>query len=893
MHSAVNAISGRLSLRKPQREGLEILDRVMEIAPPGKGIDLDATLEAIRSEFPHVIDFERDFPSLCFALATGVGKTRLMGAFISYLHTAHGMDNFFVLAPNLTIYTKLITDFTPGTPKYVFTGVSAFAVNPPDIITGETWESYAGRLFDPLIRCRINIFNISKINTEVRGGRSPRIKRLSEYIGESYFDWLAKLPDLVLLMDESHRYRASAGVRAINELDPILGLELTATPYLTSGSATHDFRNVIQDYSLRRAMEDGFVKEPAVVTRQNLNPASMSPAEMERMKLEDGIRLHEQTKVELETYARNTGQPRVKPFVLVIARDTAHASELLELIRSDSFFEGRYADKVIQVDSSGSGAEKDETIERLLKVEKTDEPTEIVIHVNMLKEGWDVNNLYTIVPLRAANARVLIEQTIGRGLRLPYGRRTGVPEVDRLSIVAHDRFQEIVDEANRSDSIVQMTQIVLREEDLREQPRAVVIRPTIEDRLGIAPDGMTASTTVPDDAEPPLFTAKAERDVARTTYEVIKRLQSSPREVPDISWLERPDVQETIVREVEAVYNAGQLGLDGVQDTVDTRKVVAATTHEVIDKAISIPRIAVVPVGELRSWFDPFELDLSGLRFPPVSEDLVAQALRTGETYRLSVIGGRVREQRLEDYVVGGLIDFDEISYDDHAELLQDIAARVVRHFRSYLADDEQVRGVLAVNQRHIARSIFSQMQDHYREDASGFETIVTAGFTPIRGSGATGTGEVRNVRHAPERRSEIRQLLFGGFRRSLHPVVTFDSNPERVLAVILDRESQKWFRPAAGQFQISYRLGADVSDYRPDFVAELDDRIAMIEPKRSDQMEDPAVLAKRAAAVEWCAAATAHSGTSGGKPWVYALVPHDAISENQTLDYLLQLYGA
>ena len=84
-------------------------------------------------------------------------------------------------------------------------------------------------------------------------------------------------------------------------------------------------------------------------------------------------------------------------------------------------------------------------VERLLKVERSDEPTEIVIHVNMLKEGWDVTNLYTIVPLRAAHARILIEQSIGRGLwRLPYGRRTGIHAVDRLNIVAHDRFQEMV-----------------------------------------------------------------------------------------------------------------------------------------------------------------------------------------------------------------------------------------------------------------------------------------------------------------------------------------------------------------------------------------------------------------------------------------------------------------
>ena len=95
-----------------------------------------------------------------------------------------------------------------------------------------TTKEWSGTLFDQLLRCKVNIFNISKINSEVRGGKSPRIKRLSEYIGESYFDYLAGLKDLVLIMDESHRYRASAGVRAINELKPVLGLELTATPFV-------------------------------------------------------------------------------------------------------------------------------------------------------------------------------------------------------------------------------------------------------------------------------------------------------------------------------------------------------------------------------------------------------------------------------------------------------------------------------------------------------------------------------------------------------------------------------------------------------------------------------------------------------------------------------------
>ena len=68
MNRHVNAIAGRLSLRPPQRRSLEILDRVTEVVPPRKDTDVQAALETIRSEFPSVTDFERDFPSLCFAL---------------------------------------------------------------------------------------------------------------------------------------------------------------------------------------------------------------------------------------------------------------------------------------------------------------------------------------------------------------------------------------------------------------------------------------------------------------------------------------------------------------------------------------------------------------------------------------------------------------------------------------------------------------------------------------------------------------------------------------------------------------------------------------------------------------------------------------------------------
>ena len=83
MYPHVTTIANRLSLRPPQRESLEILARICGILSLEKDAKVTAALQAVKTEFPAIADFEREFPSLCFALATGVGKTRLMGAFIA------------------------------------------------------------------------------------------------------------------------------------------------------------------------------------------------------------------------------------------------------------------------------------------------------------------------------------------------------------------------------------------------------------------------------------------------------------------------------------------------------------------------------------------------------------------------------------------------------------------------------------------------------------------------------------------------------------------------------------------------------------------------------------------------------------------------------------------
>jgi type III restriction enzyme len=136
-------------------------------------------------------------------------------------------------------------------------------------------------------------------------------------------------------------------------------------------------------------------------------------------------------------------------------------------------------------------------------------------------------------------------------------------------------------------------------------------------------------------------------------------------------------------------------------------------------------------------------------------------------------------------------------------------------------------------------------------------------------------------------------KYLFGGFRKCLYPVQKFQSDSERKLAVILEREAEKWFKPAKGQFQIYYKQGADHPEYQPDFVAETADCIYMLEPKAKNEMEDPVVLAKRDVAVTWCKQASDHAGTCGGKSWKYALIPHDAIAENMTLKGLAGQFAA
>ena len=902
----VNAISSRLSLRQPQRDSLEILAHILELNPPVKGGDLVAELAKVQEAYPNVASFDRDFVSLCFALATGVGKTRLMGAFMALLYTQYGVRNFFVLAPNLTIYNKLITDFSPASPKYVLNGLQEFANNPPLVITGDNYDGGidvgSGRLNQDEVT--INVFNVAKISSEVRGGKAPRIKRLSEYIGQSYFEYLASLDDLVMIMDESHRYRASAGFKAINELKPMLGLELTATPQIESGTTPERFKNIIFDYPLANAIADGFVKEPAVATREDFNADNYGEEELEDLKIRDGVVVHEDTKIELATFARNHNLPIVKPFMLVVAKDTAHADNIVERIKRDDFFDGRYKDKVITVHSNQKGTESDETIARLLAVEDPNEPTEIVVHVDKLKEGWDVRNLYTIVPLRAANSSTLVEQSIGRGLRLPYGKRMGVAAVDRLTIVAHDKFDAIINEANKPNSIIRSVVRIGKDVSLVGKKAVTVTNTAIEQLIG-----RPTVQPVPSQQfelgvqEKPVLTTREEQTVVNLIVEAIKENERRVSDVPNLEALIKPDVQERIAKKVteayETTYQPAQAEFAETSTKPDIAAIVKDSLKRYLDLNIGIPRISVRPKGNVRTGFKDFELDTSAINQQPVDQNILIQHLRTSDRSRIHADLAYATEERFEDYIVRNLVDFDDISYDEHADILYKLSSQAVAKLRSYLDTDEKVLNVIQFNQRQFSTYIHAQMQQHWWQEADeGYEVTVSRGYQTFTDTSysADGDEKLRNVHQplATGERDRIGGMLFGGFERCSYPVQKFSSDSERAFASLLEKDLdvKKWFKPTRDQFSISYRdASGTTANYEPDFVVETATHKYIIEPKQASMMDDANVLAKKSAAVTWCQNATAHEVKNGGKEWAYILIPHTAILPSATLSGLVKQY--
>ncbi len=509
-------------------------------------------------------------------------------------------------------------------------------------------------------------------------------------------------------------------------------------------------------------------------------------------------------------------------------------------------------------------------IERLLKVEHTDEPTEIVIHVNMLKEGWDVTNLYTIVPLRAANARILIEQSIGRGLRLPYGKRTGVTAVDRLNIVAHDRFQEIIDEANKPDSAIRLQAVVLDPDELGQKTVTVVSQSQLADQAGLAAGTGHGSTTVAGRTNQPCSRKPEEQKVAQIAYEVIRKLENQPESVPSVSICRSRKIQAAIVKEVDRTVSAGADGAGRHRRaTPISRRSWRRRPSWSSQQTIDIPRILVVPKGEVKSGFKPFTLNLDALKLSSRrrrnSGFSICARTRPSRGARprrhRGGAAGRLRRQRpgrLRRRVLrrprrpalrsgrAGRRAFQELSV--RRRRAQSAALLPARHRPLHPCPDA---GPLLGRGGRLRSE---GQQGFHRAEAERLHGRRRASRRSISGTRLPTRATWRNTCSVASSAASIRCRSSTPTRSASSPSF---SNASR---------SSGSSRPRGSSRSTTSR-DADHLEYQPDFVAETADGIYMLEPKGAERDGDPDVLAKRDAAVAWCEHASTTRATTAASP--------------------------
>lgn len=867
-------ISGIMSLRKPQKISLKRLEDILEEVELKKEPDLKGALSEINSLFPICTDFERNFIFLTFALATGVGKTRLMGAFITYLYTQKGIKNFFVVAPNTTIYDKLKQDFgNPSNPKYVFKGVGCFN-DPPKVIADDDYKQKQMSFGDSEIK--VFVYNISKFNQEDRN-----MKKANEMLGDSFYNYLSNLDDLVMLMDESHHYRADKSFQALNELRPILGLELTATPFTKKASKQVPFKNVVYEYPLSKAIEDGYTRTPYAVTRTDIDFYNFGDEQLDKIMINDGVLCHEKIKTELEQYADVHGCCVVKPFMMIVCKDTTHADWVLSYVQSNEFKEGKYINKSIVIHSKQGKTEKEGNIKLLLDVERYDNPIEIVIHVDTLKEGWDVNNLYTIVPLRTAASKILREQMVGRGLRLPYGERTGVKEIDAVMLTAHDKFKDILEEAQKGDSIFKAGNVI-RIEDI-ESEKTVTTQVALElDFDGKLEEAYKQTGLEKTDNHNKLI-KQADKMLRDNVMEAIKEAKGMELKEDDFEYIAQK-AEDTFAedKDLGETYNENRGPL-----FFWMQKQAEEESRAIVEKYITIPQIRVSDNGTEEYYFSDFDILLEEFNQAPIDNEILVQNLvKQGEQER---IHGEVID--FEGYnpqkvIVELLRSKPEIDYEQCAEMLFKLINQVYSHYVDKF-DDEKARNIVMMYKRDIANKIYMQMMEHFA-CINGFIKEEVIGVRNYNLPQSHSHKEEKNL--YKENEGTIKSTLFTGIQKGVFAQAKFDSHPELVLARGLERDEdvKNWLRPAKEEFDITYDRG---KRYEPDFVVETEEKIYLVEVKGEDRLHDAGVIAKKERAIQYCKVASDWGNANRYKEWQYLFIPSAQIMESSSFKNLAERF--
>ncbi|MEM4721361.1 MAG: DEAD/DEAH box helicase family protein [Candidatus Methanomethylicaceae archaeon] len=428
---------------------------------------------------------EDRWPKQCCKMATGSGKTKVMSLAIvwSYYHRLYEPNSdlaqhFVIIAPNLTVYERLKDDF------------ENCAIFYKDPLLPEEWRSD----FQVQVVLQdepggasslgaIYLTNIHRLyesrgeseKTEAEGPSAifgPPVKRARALdTGEALRERITRHPRLMVLNDEAHHLHDPdlAWNRAIDALHSqsvsrgnggiCLQLDFTATPKHTNGEL---FRHIICDFPLGEAVDAGIVKVPLLGESDELveRGDKHTPAhERYNMHLRLGYQRYE---LSFQEWSKTR-----KPILFVMTEDARAADEIASYLDSDQFpllkgkvlnIHTRLKGKIKTVMRAGrqvkefvenETAMKPEDLRALREMsrelDKKDSKFRCVVSVLMLREGWDVRNVTTIVPLRpySAASGILPEQTLGRGLRR-MNPQAEIPET--VTVVHHPAFRRLYEE---------------------------------------------------------------------------------------------------------------------------------------------------------------------------------------------------------------------------------------------------------------------------------------------------------------------------------------------------------------------------------------------------------------------------------------------------------------
>lgn len=875
MSDIVKRISYAMSLRAPQEEALSYLDAISTKCEYKNGNK--EKIEEVASENcenQRKICSKFDFPSFSYAMATGIGKTRLMGASIYYLYKTKGYKHFFILAPGSTIYDKLRKETNPNHPKYIFKGLEA-EMGKPKVYDGENYDRYPIRFeqmtmfVENTFDIQLFIFNIGKIFNS-KTDTEFNFHKFKETLGASFADVLAQFDDLVICMDEAHRYYAPASMKAINYLKPILGLEFTATPKSTT--------NIIYAYDVARGATEGYLKIPVVMGRSNT--AGYSQDDIEEMKIRDGLTLHENRKAVLREYCSNNSLDYVKPIVLIACKDTDHAKRIREKIDSDDFLKGKYKGKVIEVHSKQTGEESEENVKLLLSIESATNPIEIVLHVYKLKEGWDVNNLFTIIPLNAAKSDILAMQTIGRGLRLPFGEQTGDDKIDTLDIVAHDHYRELVDEIKNSD--------IFRYHDLdtqtSEHTESVdVTASASDDQLSLFDDALAAADVKSfADISNPKTQHEIYEEYKKNFMATQRKARTEENHVDD-GQMTLFDLQSDSSTEKQATASATP-DIPTTPPKTSKQKMMSEeefskSLSEYSSKAISVPKILVQTTSEVHfKHFDvkrtitDFEIAKAQIeRYDAINQQL------------LSVIDAQILEvnDAMNTLACMLLDTISELSFDD-----ADFVIDVVEQYLSQIdGSEEEKRQIVRRYASMIVNDIRKQIYDHVDRKTEDIhliqkDLIIFKKFI----KSVKQDGQVHFDKPFTDK-SNIKKYLFTGYKKAYYPSNAFDSDSERLFSIILEEDPDviRWIKPPLNQLGLFWKAG---QQYNPDFLVETTTGKFMVEVKALKDVTSDEVVAKAKEGLKWCEFAS--TADPDHKTWHYRLVSDDNIIVGNTCKYTL-----